>query len=65
MHQKSRDFIHGNFAYLAFICAVWSSRGRAGKKVTAVTLFRCPTVRASKARDNDFMVSQVFGIVEK
>ena len=44
IHLKSRDFIHGNFAYLAIICAVWSSRGRAGKKVTAVTFFRCPTV---------------------
>ena len=41
IHQKSRDFIHGNFVYLAFICAVWSSRDRAGKKVT---FFRCPTV---------------------
>ena len=44
IHLKSRDFINGNFVYLAFICAVWSSRGRAGKKVTAVTFFRCPTV---------------------
>ena len=44
IHQKSRDFIQGNFVYLALICAVWSSRGRAGKKVTAVTFFRCPTV---------------------
>ena len=44
IHQKSRDFINGNFVYLALICAVWSSRGRAGKKVTAVTFFRCPTV---------------------
>ena len=44
IHQKSRDFIHGNFVYLALICAVWSSRGRAGKKETAVTFFRCPTV---------------------
>ena len=43
--QISRDFIHGNFVYLALICAVWSSRGRAGKKVTAVTFFRCPTVK--------------------
>ena len=31
-------------SYLARICAVWSSRGRAGKKVTAVTFFCCPTV---------------------
>ena len=37
IHLKSRDFINGNFVYLALICAVWSSRGRAGKKVTAVT----------------------------
>ena len=44
MHHKSRDFINGNFVYLALICAVWSSRGRAGKKVTAVTFFRCLTV---------------------
>ena len=44
IHLKSRDFINGNFVYLALICAVWSSRGRAGKKVTAVTFFRCPTV---------------------
>ena len=44
VHQESRDFINGNFVYLALICAVWSSRGRAGKKVTAVTFFRCPTV---------------------
>ena len=44
IHQKSRDFIHANVVYLALICAVWSSRGRAGKKVTAVTFFRCPTV---------------------
>ena len=44
IHQKSCDFINGNFVYLALICAVWSSRGRAGKKVTAVTFFRCPTV---------------------
>ena len=44
IHKKSSDFIQGNFAYLAFICAVWSSRGRAGEKVTAVTFFRCPTV---------------------
>ena len=43
-HKKSSDFINGNFVYLALICAVWSSRGRAGKKVTAVTFFRCPTV---------------------
>ena len=43
IHQKSSDFINGNFVYLALICAVWSSRGRAGKKVTAVTFFRCPT----------------------
>ena len=47
IHQKSRDFIHGNFMYLALICAVWSSRGRAGKKVTAVTFFRCRTVNLS------------------
>ena len=45
IHQKSSDFINGNFVYLALICAVWSSRGRAGKKVTAVTFFRCPTVK--------------------
>ena len=45
IHQKSRDFIHGNLAYLALICVVWSSRGRTGKKVTAVTFFRCPTVK--------------------
>ena len=44
IYQKSSDFISGNFVYLALICAVWSSRGRAGKKVTAVTFFRCPTV---------------------
>ena len=44
IHQRSRDFINGNFVYLALICAVWSSRGRKGKKVTAVTFFRCPTV---------------------
>ena len=44
IHQESRDFINGNFVYLALICTVWSSRGRAGKKVTAVTFFRCPTV---------------------
>ena len=35
IHQKSRDFIHGNLAYLALICAVWSSR--------------CPTVNLSAA----------------
>ena len=45
IHQQSRDFINGNFVYFALICALWSSRGRAGKKVTAVTFFRCPTVR--------------------
>ena len=44
IHYKSRDFIKGNFVYLVLICAVWSSRGRAGKKVTAVTFLRCPTV---------------------
>ena len=44
IHQTSREFIKGNFGYLALICALWSSRGRAGKKVTAVTFFRCPTV---------------------
>ena len=44
IHQKSRDFINGNFVYFALICALWSSRGRAGKKVTAVTFIRCPTV---------------------
>ena len=44
IHQKWRDFINGNFVYLALICAFWYSRGRAGKKVTAVTFFRCPTV---------------------
>ena len=44
IHQKSHDFITGNFVYLVLICVVWSSRGRAGKKVTTVTLFRCPTV---------------------
>ena len=27
IHKKSSDFIQGNFAYLSFICAVWSSRG--------------------------------------
>ena len=37
IHQTSREFIKGNFGYLALICALWSSRGRAGKKVTAVT----------------------------
>ena len=49
IHQKSCDFIHGNFVYLALICAAWSSRGRVGKKVTAVTFFRCPTVPVSQA----------------
>ena len=44
IHQKSRDFINGNYVYFDLICAVWSSRGRAGKKVTAVTFFRCLTV---------------------
>ena len=44
IHQKSREYIKGNFEYLALICAIWFSRGRAGKKVTAVTFFRCPTV---------------------
>ena len=44
IHHKSSDFINGNVVYLSLICAVWSSRGRAGKKVTAVTFFRCPTV---------------------
>ena len=44
IHQKSRDFMYGNLVYLVLICAVWSSRGRARKKVTAVTFFRCPTV---------------------
>ena len=48
IHQKSSDFINGNFVYLALICAVWSSRGRAGKKVTAVTFFRCPTVMSQE-----------------
>ena len=31
IHQKLHDFISRNCAYLAPICAVWSSRGRAGK----------------------------------
>ena len=44
IRHKSSDFINGNFVYLALICAVWSSRGRAGKKVTTVTFFRCPIV---------------------
>ena len=44
IHKKSGDFINGNFVYLALICTVWSGRRRAGKKVTAVTFFRCPTV---------------------
>ena len=44
IHKKSREFINGNFGYLALICAVWSCCGRAGKKVTAVTFFRCPIV---------------------
>ena len=44
IHQKSREFVKGNLEYLALICVVWSSRDRAGKKVTAVTFFRCPTV---------------------
>ena len=44
IHQKSRHFINRNFVHQALICAVWSSGGRAGKKVTAVTFFRCPTV---------------------
>ena len=44
IHKKYRDFIHENYVYLSPICAVWSSRGRTGKKVTAVTFFRCPTV---------------------
>ena len=44
IHQKSSDFINGNFMFLTLTCAVWSSRGRMGKKVTAVTFFRCPTV---------------------
>ena len=48
IHQKSSDFINGNYVYLALICAVWSSRGRAGKNVTAVTFFRCPTVIYAK-----------------
>ena len=48
IHQKSRDFIHGIFVYLSLICAVWSGRGRAGKKITAVTFFRCPTVVGTK-----------------
>ena len=55
IHQKSRDFINGNFGYLVLICAVWSSRGRAGKKVTvtAVTFFRCPTVYAELVMGNN------------
>ena len=44
IHQISCNFIERNLVYSALICAVWSSRGRAGKKVTAVTFFRCPTV---------------------
>ena len=35
--NKARDFIQRNFAYLALICAVWSGRGRDGKKVTAAS----------------------------
>ena len=31
--SESLNIIHGNFAYLALICALWSSRGRSGKKV--------------------------------
>ena len=50
IHQKSRDSIHGNCVYLALICDVWSNRGRAGKKVTAVTFFRCPTVLIKRYR---------------
>ena len=49
IHHKSCDFFHGNLVYLALICTVWSSRSRAGKKVSAVTFFRCPTV--TKASD--------------
>ena len=44
IHKNSRDFMQGNLVYLVRICAVWSGRGRAGKKVTSVTFFRCPTV---------------------
>ena len=47
IHQKSHDFINGIVVYLALICAVWSGRGRAGKKVTAITFFRCPTVEVA------------------
>ena len=42
--QKSCDFIHGSFAYLAFICSVWYGHGPAGKKVTAVTFFHCLSI---------------------
>ena len=33
------------------MCAIWSSRGHAGKKVTAVTFFRCPTVMNIELND--------------
>ena len=56
IHQKSRDFIYGNFAYLALICAIWSNRGRAGKKVTAVTFFRCPTVIDGVTNQQQLMI---------
>ena len=46
-HQESHGFIQGNFAYLALICALWSGRGLAGKKVSAVSFFRCPTLHIS------------------
>ena len=52
IHQTLREFTKGNFRYLALICALWSSRGRAGKKVTAVTFFCCPDVSPTQPISN-------------
>ena len=69
IHRKSPDFIHRNFAYLVLICAVWSCRGHAGKKVTAVTFFRCPTVSegfpSQGANDAEFDVYYAVYLAKK
>ena len=60
IHQQSRDFIHGNFAYLPVFVAVWSDRGHARKKVTAVSFFRCHTMCVTVATGSKWLVRRVW-----
>ena len=46
------DLIHRNVANLALTSSASSDRGHVGKKVTAITFFRCPTVTHTATHGN-------------